>query len=225
VNSATWSVKCPIFPSIIGGGGNVLNYSFPVPCAPCSVSAGDVSAQTFNLCGTTATLTVPYTGGASLGAGQILRYTLFTNQASPATSMIVQSATPTIGFNPSNMTLGQTYYYGTVAGPNLNGNVNLTASCIDYSNTSGSVTWRPQPTVTYAASTPDVCQTGCLNVATVLTGSPPFSLTYQTSFTNPTVITFSGNTGVVTICPTTLVPLGPATLSTLGLNDQFCTCP
>jgi hypothetical protein len=225
VNSSTWALKCPTFPSIIGGGGNVLNYSFPVPCMPCSVNAGIVIPQTFNLCGAAATFTLPYSSGANLGAGQILRYILFTNQSNPVGSTILQSATPIIGFNPATMTLGQTYYFGTVAGPNLNGNVDLTASCIDFSNSFGQVTWRPQPTVTFAASTPDVCQTACLNVSTTLTGAPPFSLTYQTGFSSPTIITFAANTGVITICPSLLAPPGPATLSAVALSDQFCTCP
>jgi hypothetical protein len=224
--SATWSQKCGVFPVGMYGADSQNGYTFPLVCAACSVNAGNVTAQTFNLCGTSATATVPFTGGAALAGGSnILRYVLLSSNTNPAANVIAQSATPSFSFNPATMSTGVTYYLGTVVGPNLNGNVDLTASCIDFSNAFAQVTWRALPSLTLTTPNGDVCEGNCLTINAVWTGTGPFTAQVVAGAGAPQTITAAaGNTGTYQVCPPVGTLAGPVTLTTLQVTDVFCTC-
>jgi hypothetical protein len=123
------------------------------------------------------------------------------------------------------MSTGVTYYLGTVVGPNLNSNVDLTASCIDFSNAFAQVTWRALPSLTLAAPNGDVCEGNCLIINAVWTGTGPFTAQVVAGVGAPQTITATaGNTGTYQICPPVGTPVGPVTLTTVQVTDVFCTC-
>lgn len=223
VNAQTWTQICAGFPFFVGGADTPNDYVFQISCG-CTTNAGNVTAQIFNLCGTAATVTVPFTGGQVLDADDILRYVLFENLTDPEGSILVQSSTPTFNFNANLMEIGQTYYLGTIAGNNQNGSVNLTDPCLDLSNNFAQVTWRGLPTVVFSAAQNVICTGNCQNIAVNFTGTPPFNLTYESSAGGGAQTqTFVSNSGVFQFCPPVGF-LGGLTVQAASLTDANCAC-
>jgi len=191
------------------------------PCL-CTTFAGTVNNQTFNIC-VSGSVTVPYNNNATLDANDILRYILFSDAGDTLGSIIVQSSSPVIAFNPTTMQTGVTYYLAMLAGNNASGNVDLNDPCLDISNTAAQVIWRPLPTVTFAVGNPDLCAGECRTVTATFTGTPPFSLTYTTPFGTSTQ-SFGGNTGTFQVCAPAGAPLGPLTVQATALTDAWCIC-
>lgn len=188
----------------------------------CTTFAGSVNTTTFNIC-IPGSVTVPYNNNAVLDANDILRYILFSDLNDTLGSIIVQSSTATIAFNPATMQPGVTYYLATLTGDNLNGNVDLIDPCIDISNTAAQVTWRERPTVTFTVANPDLCAGECLTVTATFTGTPPVSLTYTTPF-GSSAQSFGGSTGTFQVCAPTGTPPGTLTVQATALTDAWCTC-
>jgi hypothetical protein len=88
----------------------------PAPCL-CTTFAGTVNTNTFNIC-VPGSVTVPYNNNATLDANDILRYILFSDINDTLGSIIVQSSSATIAFDPAIMQTGVTYYLATIAGNN-----------------------------------------------------------------------------------------------------------
>lgn len=192
-----------------------------LPCL-CTTFAGTVNNQTFNVC-IPGSVSVPYNNDATLDADDILRYILFSNTNDTLGSIIVQSSSWTIAFNPASMQTGVTYYLATIAGDNLNGNVDLDDPCLDFSNTAAEVTWRPQPEVVFSLANPDVCAGDCTTVTATFNGAPPFALTYVflgDTFTQ----TFNGNSGSFEVCVPPGTMQGGIMLSAVALEDAWCVC-
>ena len=160
VNTQTWAVACNNIPFIIGGGDSPNDYSFPISC-PCTTNAGNVTTQSFNRCGTSATVTVPFTGGQVLDADDMLQYILFENLNDPAGSILSQSTAAVIGFDANTMVFGQTYYLGSIAGNNVNGQVALDDPCLDLSDNFAQVTWLGLPVVSFSIAQNDICAGEC----------------------------------------------------------------
>jgi hypothetical protein len=221
VNANTWTAICQGFNFFVGGAGSPTNYSFPYTCA-CTTNAGTVTNNSTNYCLPSAA-TVPYNNNATLEAGDLLQYVLFTNASSPASSILAQSNTATIPFNPATMQTNVTYYVATVAGNALNGNVDLTDPCLDFSN-AAQVTWKPAPTVTLATANPDLCEGSCKTINLNFTGTPPFNLTYSTPLATMTQ-TFTAGTGILTICAAAGTSIGNFNVTATMLMDANCACP
>lgn len=181
-----------------------------------------MTTQSFNLCGTSSTVTVPFTGGQILDADDILRYILFEDLSDPAGSILAQSAAAVIGFDENTMVIGQTYYLGSIAGNNLNGLVALDDPCLDLSDDFAQVTWLGLPTVSFSIAQNDICAGECQDVAVTFTGSVPFNLTYNSPLGQQTQI-FGTNSGVVSICPPAGF-LGLLTVEAISLTDANCIC-
>jgi hypothetical protein len=192
------------------------------PCL-CTTFAGTVNNQTFNIC-VPGSVTVPYNNNATLDANDILRYILFSDPADTLGSSIVQSSSPVITFNPATMQTGVPYYLATIAGDNLNGNVDPDDPCLDISNQAAQVIWRPLPTVSFSVPNPDLCAGECRTVTATFTGTPPFSLTYYTPFGTFTQ-SFAGNTGSFQVCVPAGVPPGALSVQATSLADAWCNCP
>ena len=223
VNSQTWSIACSSVNWGLGGGDTPNDYSFPYVCG-CTINAGNVNPLQFNLCGEGATANTPYTGGAVLGSTGILRYVLVTDQNNPVGSMLFQNTSPVFGFVMGQMNYGQTYYIGTVAGQPQGGNVDLSDPCIDFSNQFARVVWQPQPSLVFTASNPNICAGACKDVQVALTGTPPFTLSYQVNGGTTQTQTFTSTNGLLQVC----VPSGSSAqtlvLNALGLSDAYCSC-
>jgi hypothetical protein len=191
------------------------------PCL-CSTFAGTVNNVTFNVC-VPGSVTVPYNNNATLDGNDILRYILFSDPADTLGSLLVQSSSPTIAFDPASMQTGIPYYLATIVGDDLAGNVNLNDPCLDISNTAAQVIWREQPAVAFSVANPDVCVGECVTITATFTGTPPFALTYTTpagTFTE----SFQGNTSVILVCVPSGAPTGPLQVQAVSLTDGWCAC-
>lgn len=226
VNNQTWTQICPGLWLQVGGADTPNDYSFPLVCNTCTTNAGNVTAQNLTICGTANTATVPFTGGQTLDADDILRYIIFEDENDPEGSILLQSASPNIAFNPATMQTGQTYFLGTVAGNNLNGSVNLADPCLDFSGAFAEVVWRALPTASFSGVPQEVCGGSCQTVSVNFTGAPPFSLTYkltagavEQTFTQ----NFSNNTGAFQVCPPAGF-VGNVMVERLDLTDANCDC-
>ena len=176
----------------------------------------------FNIC-VPGTVTVPYNNNAVLGSGDILRYILFSNLSDTVGSIIVQSSSATIPFNSSSMQTGVPYYLATIAGDNLNGNVDLSDPCLDISNVAAQVIWRPRPTVSFSTGNTNLCAGDCRTVTATFTGTPPFNLTYTTPAGTVTQV-FTVNTGSFQVCAPAGAAAGVLGVQATNLTDAWCTC-
>jgi hypothetical protein len=226
VNTNTFDFVCDLDAFILGSNGFSGLTDLPpgAPEAPClcSTFAGTVNTTAFNVC-VPGSVTVPYNNDAILDGNDILRYILFSDLNDTLGSIIVQSSSATIAFDPASMQTGITYYLATVAGDDLGGNVDLNDPCIDISNTAAQVIWREQPAVAFSVTNPDVCVGECVTITATFTGTPPFALTYTTpagTFTE----SFQGNTSVILVCVPTGAPPGPLQVQAIALTDEWCTC-
>ncbi len=226
VNTNTFQFVCDLDDFIPGPGGLAGLTDLPLgvqeaPCL-CTTFAGTVNNQTFNIC-LPGSVTVPYNNNAVLDANDILRYILFSNTNDTLGSIIVQSSSPVIAFNPATMQTGVTYFLATIAGDNLNGSVDLNDPCLDISNIAAQVTWRDAPTVSFSVGNPNLCAGDCTTVTATLTGVPPFNLSYTTpngTFTQ----TFSGNTGTFQVCLPPNAPPGSFLIAATAITDAWCSC-
>jgi hypothetical protein len=191
------------------------------PCL-CLTDAGSVNTINYNVC-VPGSVTVPFNNNAILDGNDILRYILFSNPSDTLGSILVQSSSATLNFNPATMQTGIVYYLATLAGDNLNGSVNLTDPCLDISN-AAQVIWRPKPAVSFSVSNPNVCAGGCTTVTATLTGVPPFTLSYTTPGNGPQTQTFSGNTGTFQVCVPANAAPGSFQLTATSLVDAWCSC-
>jgi hypothetical protein len=226
VNTNTFDFVCDLDAFIMGSNGFSGLSDLPpgAPEAPClcSTFAGTVNTVIFNVC-VPGSVTVPYNNNATLDGNDILRYILFSNPADTLGSIIVQSSSTTIAFDPASMQTGIPYYLATIAGDDLGGNVDLNDPCIDISNTAAQVIWREQPTVAFSVANPDVCVGECVTITATFTGTPPFALTYTTpagTFTE----SFQGNTSAILVCVPTGAPPGQLQVQAIALTDEWCIC-
>jgi hypothetical protein len=151
-----------------------------------------------------------------------LQYILYTNAGNPLGSILVQSNSAVIPFNPATMQLGVTYYTATIAGNNLNGNVNFNDPCFDVSN-AAQVIWRPAPTVILSLANPNLCAGTCKTLTATFSGAPPFTLAY-TSTAGTGTQTFPGNTGTFQVCVPAGAAAGNLVVQATTVTDAFCTC-
>jgi hypothetical protein len=222
VNANTWTVICPGFGFLVGGAGSPTDYSFTYTCA-CITDAGTVNntATTYCLPGA---VTVPYNNDATLEADDLLQYVLYADPGNPAGRILVQSNTANIPFNPATMQTNVTYYAATVAGNALNGNVDLSDPCTNFSN-AAPVTWQPVPTITLTAASPGLCEGSCKILNVNFTGTPPYNLTYSTPTAGNLTQVFAANSGTLQICAPAGTNTGSFEVAAILLTDAHCTCP
>jgi hypothetical protein len=222
----TFDFVCDLDIFIMGSNGfsGLSDLPAGAPEAPCLciTFAGTVNTTTFNVC-VPGSVTVPYNSDATLDGNDILRYILFSDPADTLGSIIVQSSSATIDFNPATMQTGVTYYLATIAGDNLNGSVDLDDPCLDISDEAAQVTWRPQAAVVFNVGNPNICVGKCTTVTATFTGTPPFTLTY-TVFGNTVTETFNSNSGSFEVCVPAGAVQGGIILSAVGLEDAWCAC-
>lgn len=199
-----------------------------VPAEPCACisDAGTIAPGEYKGCGT-GPITVPSTTSPALDANDVLQYVVFTNLNDTVGSIILQSTTRVIAFNPSIMQQGTVYYVAAAVGNSLNNNVDLNDPCLDFSSVV-TIVWYPLPSVSFSVANPDVCQGGCVNLNVVLTGTPPFSLSGQVLSGASVIANFNQNysssTNVLEICFPPNVPLGAIQVKAINLTDRNCTC-
>jgi len=119
----SYTQEC-IFPTNLGLSGltSLPSGVSEEPCI-CSTYAGSITPNQYNPCGTNGII-VPYNNDGQLESGDILQYVLFTDPNDTLGSILVQSNSPSIAFNPATMQQGVTYYMAgttTVAIPDNTG--------------------------------------------------------------------------------------------------------
>jgi hypothetical protein len=203
-------------------GLSTLPFGVPEPPCQCLTNAGTVNTSVFNIC-VPGSVTVPYNNDATLDGNDILRYILFSNPSDTLGSIIIQSSSATIPYNPATMQTSVPYYLATLAGNNQGGNVNLSDPCLDISNTAAQVIWRPRPTVTFTVANPNICAGECRTVTATFVGTPPFNLTYTTPVGTVTQV-FSGNTSSFQVCAPAGASAGALGVQATNLTDAWCGC-
>lgn len=195
------------------------------PCL-CLTDAGSLNTVNYNVC-VPGSVTVPFNNDAILDGNDILRYILFSNPSDTLGSIIAQSSSATLNFNPATMQTGIVYYLATLAGDNLNGSVDLTDPCLDISN-AVQVIWRPRPTVSFSVGNPNVCPGNCIILQVNLTGTTPITITGNILSGGTVIGTFNqvytNNTGELTICVPPNTPLGSVTVQATSVLDAWCSC-
>jgi hypothetical protein len=213
----------------IPAGFTVYGISIPLAGVPeyscggsCNTDAGTIpQAGPFSVC-TNGTLNFPASFQPILDPDDLLRYVLFTNPNDTAGSIVATSNTPSFTF-AAPMQTNLTYYIAAMAGNSQNGTVDLNDPCLDFSNAL-KVVWKPTPTVTFSTTNSnDVCPGGCKTIHADFTGSPPFTLSYNSPAGSNTQV-FSGNSGSFTVCPPSS-SVGNFVIQATGVMDAFCACP
>jgi hypothetical protein len=205
-------------------GATAVPPGFPPPPANCGceTEAGEISSANTAPCANE-TLELTSTG-SDLEPGDALAYILFTDLADTLGSIVSTSATPSFSFSDPPLQTGVTYYVAAIAGNELpGGGVDLTDICLDISNVL-EVVWVPLPSIGFAVANPNVCQGGCTTVEVTLTGTPPFSLTYNSTGNPGQTASFSGLTGTLQICVPGNAAAGTFNLQAVNLTDANCVC-
>lgn len=206
-------------------GGDALGgvtFSLHFCCDACFVDAGSLAGQPIFNCPNVPAMVSPAIN-PFLPSGNMLQYILFSDPSDTLGSILSISNTPSFAFNPATMQTGTTYYIAAIAGENLGGSVNLSGDCLDFSNAI-EVTWRPYPTVEFTVDNPDLCPGDCVTITATFTGTPPFTLNYQSSITGPIVKVFQDYVETFEVCAPLNMPAGSFMLQATSLKDAFCTC-
>ncbi len=204
--------------------GNALGISFDIAfcCPPCVVKAGLIPSAPLNLC-PEAIATVPPATPNVLPPGTMLQYILFSDPGDTLGSIVSISNTPNFSFDPAVMQEGVTYYIAAIAGNEINGNVDLSDRCLDISNQAVPVTWRPKPSV-FFSSDADVCKGNCVDIKVELSGEPPFTLTYDNTYTGIQTKIYTDHFGILKFCIPPNAPDDKFHIQAIKLTDKFCIC-
>jgi hypothetical protein len=194
-------------------------------CA-CTTNAGSITALGLSNYCTNSGINITQNATPSLDGNDLLQYVLFSNPGDTLGSIIATSNTPNFSFAPPMQT-GVTYYVAAVAGNNLNGSVDLNDPCLDFSN-ANAVVWRPLPTVSLSAVNTNVClSAGCTTIRATLTGTPPFSFTYeiqQNGIAIGPLVAVNNVTSILdfVVCLPANIPAGEVQVVACSATDAYC---
>ena len=224
----TYEQECNGFDMGLNGINAVTSLPPGAPAFPClcETDAGTVTAGLDEVC-LPDDVTVPFNNDEELDGDDLLQYILFSDLQDTLGSILVTSNTPNMSFDPNSMQTGVTYYLATIAGNDLNGNVDLTDVCLSISNAS-EVIWWPQPAIVFSITNPDLCAGDCVILEVELTGTPPFTLEGEISSGNNVVDTFSEsfaqNSGTLEVCVPAGVSSGNLEVQATLVADNNCSC-
>jgi ethanolamine utilization microcompartment shell protein EutS len=226
LNTGTGTLECSFLTQFEIIGLTIAPPSAPAFSCLCATNAGTLPTQALqNIC-VNAQLLFPAAAGTVLDNNDLLQYVLFSNPADTAGSIVAVSNIPSFSFAPPMQT-GVTYYIASMAGNNLNGNVDLTDPCLDFSN-ARQVIWRPLPAVSFTATNVNLCPADCRILTVNLVGTPPFTLSGTILNNGSPVGTFTQNynslTGTLQICAPAGVSPGSLIVQATSLVDAWCGC-
>lgn len=226
----TETTGCPV-PVELAYVSNLTTVPAGVPELPCvclGVAATPVQT-TVNAC-IPSNVTVPFNNNEFPDFNDLVRYILYTNPASPLTSIIQTNTIPEFTYT-SPIQPGVTYYVAQIVGDELNGNVNLQDPCLQIS-TAVAVTWRPRPTLAaLTVQNNNLCPGICSTVSITLNGTPPFAYSWEVqqngSVVTPLNVVFNSNNNTSTFqaCVPASAMVGGATVVICGITDAYCSNP
>jgi len=204
------------------GGDLAAPPNFEINC--CENFAGNLQDLNLTTACQNQVITLAHLDDEILTPGSALSFVLMADSTGILPDDILQiSANPTFSFDPATMVLNQVYFVAPLAAPGSPGNPNWSAGCIDVGYFA-SVQWAPTPTVNFSVANTEVCAGDCLTFNVVLTGTPPFSLTYSSDVSGQETQVFTTNTGSIEICPPAGTSPGISELTAVGLTDANCVC-
>ncbi|MBU2018065.1 MAG: gliding motility-associated C-terminal domain-containing protein, partial [Bacteroidetes bacterium] len=179
----------------------------------CTTDAGTMNSAQINLCGP-GVITATHVAGSFQNDGDdVLRYVLHTNNGPNLGTVLGTNTTPSFSFG-GTMTYGTIYYISAIAGNSDGmGGVNQADPC--FSVASGTpVRWRELPTADFSGSA-SICNGQSTPLTFTLTGSSPFSVTYNNGSGNQTVTNLSDQ-GTQVVSPT--ITRNYTLISVTGVN-------
>lgn len=221
IDNNTVELGCSFLPNGFPYGLGAVPDGFPLPPANCTclTDAGNIPTPNGVLCPSE---TFVFTNeNEFLDPSDTKQYILFSDLADTLGSIVVLGNMPSFPFL-SPLQTDVTYYAAVIAGNSVAGNVDLNDPCLNISNAI-SVVWKPLPTVNFTVATSQTCAGECKDIEVDFTGAPPFNLTYQTLSGGAQSQIFSGNSGILQICPPAGF-LGNLVVSAVSLADANCTC-
>jgi CHU_C Type IX secretion signal domain/SprB repeat len=181
----------------------------------CTTNAGTMGLTQLDLC-QTANATATFNNNQVLEPGDVLKYILHTNAATPVGTILAWSNTPTFSFLPS-MSIGTTYYISAIAGNPLAGNIDLTDICLSVAQGTP-VQWHQTPALVLGAGD-EICEGESAQVSLSCVGSSPFSFVYALNTVNQAPIVNQ----VSPFFSINLMPTQTTTISLVSIADKYCT--
>lgn len=189
----------------------------------CGLSAGNLQDNTIIVCEDELINFLPPTN-VHLEPGTILQYIVYEDINNPIGSILATSNTPSFPFHPGTMNTNTAYYLSSMAGENLNGNVNLDGDCVAFSNAI-QVMWNALPAVVFTADDTELCKNECAVIHASFSGVSPFSLTYSTSLGGqPITETYDDPVNTIEICPPFNINISNIQIQAIRVSDSLCTC-
>jgi hypothetical protein len=214
------ALVCDLSPFSYSSGLGAIPPGFPVLNCTCQTDAGQTPTPSAVLCANES-LTFDI-NGENIENNDLMQYILFTNPADTVGSIVVISNIPTFTFGPP-LQINTTYYFASVAGDNLNGSVDLNDPCLDFSN-ANTVIWKPLPGVVLTSVTNVLCEGTCLDITANFTGTPPFSMLYNTPVSSNNLLTSTTSSIVFPVCAPSGIPIGSFLVNAISVSDNVCTC-
>lgn len=88
---------------------------------------------------------------------------------------------------------------------------------------------QPAPAVVMSVGDPNLCAADCLDLTATFTGTPPFTLSYQTTTSNGIQALFSqvfgSSTATFQVCAPAGAAPGSLTVQATAVSDAWCICP
>ena len=185
----------------------------------CVTDAGTMPTALVQVCGNGAISVTPTTA-ATLDPNDVQAYYLHTGTpTSLGTILAGPQATSTFAFIPGTTAYGTTYYVSIAVGNDLNGAPDPGDRCFAVAGTP--VRWNEAPTATIGQGTA-ICAGGDASVAVALTGSGPWTITYNINGGAPQ--TLNAATSPATIALSALAVNTTVTLTNVSTGSGATAC-
>jgi hypothetical protein len=181
----------------------------------CTTNAGTMSLTQLDVC-KTAAATATASVSPVLEPGDVLRYILHTNAATPIGTILTWNTTPSFTFL-AGMQTGTTYYISAIVGNSLAGNVDLADGCLSVAQGTP-VQWHDVPSLVLGAGD-EICEGESAQLSLSCAGSSPFSFTYALNGLNQAPIVNQ----VSPFYAINLTPTQTTTISLVSIADKYCS--
>ncbi len=196
---------------------DVVTVSQAIVLCDCESEAGSMDLAMVEVCGNGPTDVQYNTIGQAYDGNDTTSFVLHSgNGLQIVDPVISQSPTPTISFNPANMSYGTTYYLSAVVGDAISGGVDLNDPCLSVAQGTPVVFYQV-PTATIGG-TDAICEGEQGQLLVQFTGEEPYSISYDDGTGN--IQTLNGITQ--NPYPLTVSPTSTTTYCLTDMSDNNC---